>query len=48
MIKFDNTIDFRVDKRVRYKSRHVIIVYNKFTSLQIYYYVFRAYNINVN
>ena len=48
MIKFNNTIDFEIDKRVRYKSYYVIIVNNKLTSLQIYRYFFRIYNINVN
>ena len=47
-MRFDNTIDFKIDKRVRYKSRHITIVNNEFTSLQIYCYFFRAHNVNVN
>ena len=33
MIKFDNTIDFDIDKRSRYENYHVTINNNKFTSL---------------
>ena len=48
MMRFDNTINFEINKRARYESRHIIIVNNEFTSLQIRRHFFRVYNINVN
>ena len=48
MMRYDNTIDFEINKRARYKSRHIIIVNNEFTSLQIRRHFFQVYNINVN
>ena len=47
-MRFDNTINFKIDKRVRYKNRYITIVNNEFTSLQIYCHFFRTYNIDVD
>ena len=47
-MKFDNTIDFEIDKRARYKNRYITIVNNKFTSLQICCHFFRTHNIDIN
>ena len=48
MMKFDNTIDYKIDKRARHKNRHVTIVYDKFANLQICCYIFRTHNIDIN
>ena len=48
MIKFNNTINFKINKRVRYKNYYITIIYNKFANLRICYYIFRTNNINVN
>ena len=47
-MKSRDTIDFKINENANYRRRYVIIVNNKFTSLQIRYYFFRAYNIDIN
>ena len=48
IIKFNNTINFEIDKRARYKSCYITVVNNKNTNLQICCYFFRTHDINVD